>query len=130
MQTKIAIGVSAMAFVGGLALSYWILSEAALQQGKAEYLIGIDLYEKGQHQRAAAALNQAVAKNPADYSPYCLLGDVYSKLGNNELAIETYKTALALLDASGERRENVTRATLQRKIEELTAATKSKPNSG
>jgi tetratricopeptide (TPR) repeat protein len=56
-------------------------------------------YEKsGDEDRAILILGQATAKDPEFYGSYEMLGDIYARRGNRQLALEMYNKALETFD--------------------------------
>ena len=51
-------------------------------------------YNAGNEDEAIFLLSQIAAKDPDYYEPFMHLGRIYSKRGNEELALEMYKLAL------------------------------------
>lgn len=70
--------------------------------------IGIVYQEQGQYEQALASHNEALSLRSGDNNrtatSYSNLGNVYKKLGKNELAKEYYEKALSLFDSISDKR--------------------------
>jgi tetratricopeptide (TPR) repeat protein len=65
---------------------------------------GETLYKKGDYANAAGAFRNSVRQNPRNYQGYYQLGNCYYNLGQNQLAIASYKTARQTIDVTIEGR--------------------------
>jgi tetratricopeptide (TPR) repeat protein len=54
--------------------------------------------KSGNEDKAIILLSQATIEDPGSYEPWVLLGQIYSRKGNRQLALELYSEALALFD--------------------------------
>lgn len=65
-------------------------------QGDKDYMEAADLAQKGQFEQAIPLLEKIVAKNPESADAYNYLGYSHRKLGQFDLALVNYQTALKL----------------------------------
>jgi tetratricopeptide (TPR) repeat protein len=65
---------------------------------------GETLYKKGDYANAAGAFRNSIRQNPRNYQGYYQLGNCYYNLGQNQLAIASYKTARQTIDVTIEGR--------------------------
>jgi cytochrome c-type biogenesis protein CcmH/NrfG len=71
-------------FTPALAVMKWY---AAMQSDKS-----------GNEDKSIILLSQATIEDPDSYEPWVLLGQIYSRKGDRQLALELYQEALALFD--------------------------------
>lgn len=94
-----AIRLCMLGMVVGLALGalgcYFILVNGNKATALALNIEAGRLYDAGDLDKSLGLAYQAIALNPADYSPYSLLGRIYSSSGKKQLALQVYETALA-----------------------------------
>jgi len=88
------------------------------QQAKALFYVASQHYDQKDYSLAAALLNQSLGKNPENYAPYHLLGNIYYEQGDKTLALEMYQAALARIGDTEQSRFD--RQQIQGKISELT----------
>ena len=55
---------------------------------------GVQLYQDGEYGEAAGAFRHALRQNPRDYKSHFYLAQTYEKMGQQQQAIQSYKTAL------------------------------------
>ena len=65
-------------------------------QSDAAYAYGVELFEKGDIDKAISILNQSIGINPRNYRPYITLGKAYEIQNKIEFALSSYKKALEI----------------------------------
>lgn len=65
-------------------------------QSVAAYAYGVELFEKGNIDKAVSVLNQSIGINPKNYQPYITLGKAYEIQNKIEIALAFYKKALEI----------------------------------
>ena len=58
------------------------------EQAASIFFVATQHYENKDYEKAIALLNRSLAKNPDYYASYHLLGEIYFKKGENDMAYE------------------------------------------
>jgi tetratricopeptide (TPR) repeat protein len=66
----------------------------AVTNTKAVRNTGIAQYNAGEYTEAAGTFKNATRQDPRDYQSFCYLGDSYQQMGQQQQAIQAYKTSL------------------------------------
>jgi Tfp pilus assembly protein PilF len=69
-------------------------SMIAVTNTKAVRNTGIAQFQAGEYTEAAGTFKNATRQDPRDYQSYCYLGDCYQQMGQQQQAIQAYKTSL------------------------------------
>jgi len=69
-------------------------SMIAVTNTKAVRNTGIGQYNAGEYTEAAGTFKNATRQDPRDYQSYAYLGDCYQQMGQQQQAIQAYKTSL------------------------------------
>jgi len=69
-------------------------SMIAVTNTKAVRNTGIAQYNAGEYTEAAGTFKNATRQDPRDYQSFCYLGDCYQHMGQQQQAIQAYKTSL------------------------------------
>ena len=80
-------------FIGAIGF-YFIKQLYDKHESMALYLLAAKEFDNGNLDYSAALLNNALAKNNEQYGGYYLLGVIYHKKGNVDLALKMYTMAL------------------------------------
>lgn len=100
-KIKPVIREGVVAIVGaiiGVALTHVIVRRAAQGWAWAALATAGQYQKAGDDDRAILLLAQATATDPEFYASFELLGDIYSKRKNQQMALEMYKKALDVFD--------------------------------
>ena len=81
-------------------------SMIAVTNTKAVRNTGIAQYNAGEYTEAAGTFKNATRQDPRDYQSFCYLGDCYQQMGQQQQAIQAYKTSLATATRTLQGRED------------------------
>ncbi len=80
-------------FIGGLFTCSQILVMYDKERASSLFFVGVQYYENKEYEKAVALFNQSLAMNPDYYAAYHLLGEIYYKKGEIDMAREMLMVA-------------------------------------
>jgi tetratricopeptide (TPR) repeat protein len=92
------LAVATVGAVVAMTTAHWVVSRAAYTWAWATLAVAGQYEKAGDSDRAIVLLSQATATDPSFFGSYELLGDIYSRKGNQRLALEMYEKALEVFD--------------------------------
>lgn len=92
------LGVATIGAVAGITMAHWVVGRAAYTWAWAALAVAGQYQKAGDSDRAVFVLSQATATDPSFFGSYELLGDIYSRKGNQRFALEMYEKSLEVFD--------------------------------